>query len=75
MKKLSIVLIEDFAKDPKQAATPYLPGDAIAGTDGESYSYCLVHCQGQVRSLDAPVLPCPPYLSTQLVKDAWIAQT
>ncbi|CAO3563039.1 unnamed protein product [Mortierella alpina] len=31
MKKLSIVLIEDFAKDPKQAATPYLPGDAIAG--------------------------------------------
>ncbi|KAF9960509.1 hypothetical protein BGZ72_006734 [Mortierella alpina] len=31
MKKLSIVLIEDFSKDPKEAATPYLPGDAIAG--------------------------------------------
>ncbi|KAF9281769.1 hypothetical protein BGZ68_006440 [Mortierella alpina] len=31
MKKLSIVLIEDLLKDPKPTATPYLPGDAIAG--------------------------------------------
>ncbi|KAF9573243.1 hypothetical protein EC968_008881 [Mortierella alpina] len=30
MKKLSIVLIEDLAKDPKQETT-YLPGDTIAG--------------------------------------------